>query len=80
MGGGCGGVSSVMDSFVARANIDHYIGLLNDPGLAPENRATVTVLLIQEVDKLRGDLDLSSPKPELPVVANGSIMCYASSI
>ena len=50
-------MSSVMDSFVARANIDHYIGLLNDPGLAPENRATVTVLLIQEVDKLRGDLE-----------------------
>ena len=46
-----------MDSFVARANIDHYIALLNDPDVAVEKRATVTTLLMQEVDKLRGDLE-----------------------
>ena len=46
-----------MDKFIARVNIDHYIGLLNDPGLAPKVRATVTTLLRQEMDKLRGDLE-----------------------
>ena len=46
-----------MDRFVARANVDHYIGLLNDPGLAAEKRATVMTLLMQEVDMLRGDFE-----------------------
>ena len=49
--------SSVMDRFVARANIDHYLGLLNDADLAPEKRATVTKLLIQEEDRLSHDLE-----------------------
>ena len=41
--------------FVARANIYLYIDLLNDADLAPEIRATVTKLLIEEEDKL-GDV------------------------
>ena len=46
-----------MDRFVARANIDHYLGLLNDPDLASEKRATVTKLLIREEDSLSHDLE-----------------------
>ena len=46
-----------MDRFVARANIDHYLGLLNDPVLPPEKRATVTRLLIQEEDGLAHDIE-----------------------
>ena len=38
-----------MDSFIARANIDHYIGLLNKDDLSPKTRATVTKLLIEEM-------------------------------
>jgi hypothetical protein len=44
-----------MDRFIARANIDHYLGLLNDEGLASEKRATVVKLLIAEEDKLSHD-------------------------
>ena len=46
-----------MDRFVARANIDHYLGLLDDSGLALEKRATVTKLLIQEEDSLAHDIE-----------------------
>jgi hypothetical protein len=40
------------EDFVYRANIDHYLGLLNDPDLASETRATVVKLLVHEEDKL----------------------------
>ena len=46
-----------MDRFVARANIDHYLGLLNDDGIAAEKRAMVTKLLIEELGKLGHDLE-----------------------
>ena len=46
-----------MDKFISRANIDHYLSLLNDAGLAPKIRATVTKLLVEEMDKLHGDLE-----------------------
>jgi hypothetical protein len=46
-----------MHQFVARENIDHYLRLLNSTGLGPEKRATVTKLLIEELDKLRGDFE-----------------------
>jgi len=43
------------DRFVARANINHYLGLLYDAGLAPEKRAALTKLLIQEEDNFGRD-------------------------
>ena len=46
-----------MDSFIARANIDHYIGLLNKDDLSPKTRATVTKLLIEEMDGLTHDTE-----------------------
>ena len=46
-----------MEKFLARANIDHYLGLLNDADLAPEKRTTVTKLLIKEEDNLAHDLE-----------------------
>ena len=45
-----------MNQFVARANIDHYLGLLNG-ALLPQNRSTITKLLIAEEDKLSRDLE-----------------------
>ncbi len=41
-----------MDGFISRANVDHYLDLLNDGNLPAEKRATVTKLLIIEEDKL----------------------------
>jgi hypothetical protein len=41
-----------MPDFMCRANIDHYLELLNDPDLSTEKRATVVKLLIGEEDKL----------------------------
>ena len=46
-----------MDRFVARANIDHYLGLLHGTGLGPERRSTITKLLIEQEDKLAHDLE-----------------------
>ncbi len=46
-----------MDKFVARANVDHFLGLLNGTGLGAEKRATITKLLIEEEDKLGHDLE-----------------------
>jgi len=43
--------------FIAHANVDRYIGLLNDGDLAPDNRRTITTLLIAEEDKLSHDLE-----------------------
>jgi hypothetical protein len=45
-----------MNQFVARANIDHYLGLL-DGGLLPQSRSTITKLLIAEEDKLGHGLE-----------------------
>ena len=45
-----------MYRYVARANIDHFLGFLNDADLAPERRAVIVKLLIEEEDKLGHDL------------------------
>lgn len=46
-----------MHRYVARTNIDHYIGLLSGRDLASQNRSTITKLLIAEEDKLSHDLE-----------------------
>jgi hypothetical protein len=46
-----------MQRFIAKANIDHYIGLLNGSDLTPNRRTAVTRLLIAEEDKLAFDLE-----------------------
>ena len=46
-----------MHRYVARANVDHYLGLLHGSELTPHNRATVTKLLVAEEDKLAHDLE-----------------------
>ena len=45
------------DIFVARANIDHYLGLLHADELASDRRPMVIRLLISEEDKLGHDLE-----------------------
>ncbi|MDA9409416.1 MULTISPECIES: hypothetical protein [unclassified Bradyrhizobium] len=46
-----------MHRYVARANVDHYLDLLNGDDLAPHNRATITKLLVEEEDRLSHDLE-----------------------
>lgn len=46
-----------MHRYIAHANIDHYLGLLNDHDLASDKRDVVTKLLIEEEDKLAHDLE-----------------------
>lgn len=46
-----------MDRYVARANIDHYLGLLNGAYLSSQNSGTITRLLLAEEDKLGHDLE-----------------------
>lgn len=43
--------------YVARANIDHYLDLLNGSGLSARNSGTVTKLLLEEENKLSHDLE-----------------------
>ena len=45
-----------MHRFVARANVDHYLDLLNGE-LSPQSRSTVMKLLVEEEDKLSHDLE-----------------------
>lgn len=51
------GTGGPMHRFVAKANVDHFIGLLNGNGLTPDKRTAITKLLIAELDKLAHDLD-----------------------
>ena len=44
-----------MDHFVARANIDHYLNLLNNGDVPAGNKSTITRLLIEEENKLGHD-------------------------
>jgi hypothetical protein len=44
-----------MPDFIFRANVDRYLELLNDLDLAPEKRAMINKLLIEEEDKLSHD-------------------------
>ncbi|QOZ54658.1 hypothetical protein [Bradyrhizobium sp. CCBAU 53338] len=46
-----------MHRFIARANVDHFIGLLNGNDLTTDKRTGVTGLLIAELDKLAHELE-----------------------
>lgn len=46
-----------MDCFIARANVDHYISLLNGSSLSEHDRDTTNKLLSTELDKLDHDLE-----------------------
>ncbi|WP_246789792.1 hypothetical protein [Bradyrhizobium sp. CCBAU 51765] len=46
-----------MHRFVAKANVDHFIGLLNGSDLTSDKRTNITKLLIAELDKLAHDLE-----------------------
>ena len=46
-----------MNNFIARANIEHYLDLLNKSDAAAQDLSVVTKLLIQEEDKLSRDLE-----------------------
>jgi hypothetical protein len=43
---------TVVHQYVSRANIDHYLDLLDGRDLAHANRNTITSLLIDEEDRL----------------------------
>jgi hypothetical protein len=46
-----------METFLACANIDHYLSVLNATDLSPQNRATVMKLLVAEEDRLSHDME-----------------------
>lgn len=46
-----------MSDFVVKANIDHYLELLQNHNIAHETRGIITKLLIFEEDKLSYDLE-----------------------
>lgn len=46
-----------MHRYVARANVDHYLGILKDAKLTVQQRSTTTSLLIAELDKLSEDAE-----------------------
>ncbi|TCU78631.1 hypothetical protein EDE08_101412 [Bradyrhizobium sp. R2.2-H] len=46
-----------MHHYIARANVDHYIALLNGADLMPDRRSAITKLLISEADGLGHDLE-----------------------
>ncbi len=46
-----------MHRYIARANIDHYLHVLNSTDLTAQNRETVTKLLLGEEDRLSHDLE-----------------------
>jgi hypothetical protein len=46
-----------MDRYIARANVDHYIALLNTADLTPDRRSAITKMLISEEDGLAHDLE-----------------------
>jgi hypothetical protein len=46
-----------MDDYVAKANIDHYLSMLNGADLTSQNRTMITKLLVAEEDKLARDLE-----------------------
>jgi hypothetical protein len=48
--------SAAMDNFIARANIDHFLELL-DGNLPSDSRSVITRLLVEEEDKLGRDLE-----------------------
>ncbi len=46
-----------MHRYVARANVDHYLGILNGSNLTMQQRSTTMTLLIAELDKLSEDVE-----------------------
>ena len=46
-----------MHWYVARANVDHYLGILKDVTLTSQQRSTTTSLLTAELDKLCNDAE-----------------------
>lgn len=46
-----------MHRYVARANVDHYLGILKDAALTTQQRGTSTSLLVAELDKLSNDAE-----------------------
>ncbi|MBR0848523.1 hypothetical protein JQ543_12295 [Bradyrhizobium diazoefficiens] len=46
-----------MHRYIVRANIDHYVALLNGTELSSDCRSTAVKLLISEEDKLGQDLE-----------------------
>jgi hypothetical protein len=46
-----------MDRYIARANIDHYLGLLDGRDIPSERRAVIVKLLVDEEDRLGHDLE-----------------------
>src|SRR5512135_2680923 len=63
------GSISVMDRFIARANIDHYLEMLNNHDVSTRNRSMITKLLIEEEDKLGRDLE------QLEFAENKAVAC-----
>ena len=41
-----------MNNYIAQANIDHFLDLLHNHEVPPQNRSTIQKLLIEEEDKL----------------------------
>lgn len=46
-----------MDNYIAHANIDHYLELLDEDNIPPAKRSMITRLLIEEENKLSRDLE-----------------------
>ncbi|WP_049819895.1 hypothetical protein [Bradyrhizobium japonicum] len=46
-----------MHRFIAQANVDHFISLLNGDDLTSDKRTAITKLLLAELDKLANELD-----------------------
>ncbi|QOZ11206.1 hypothetical protein XH96_29505 [Bradyrhizobium sp. CCBAU 51765] len=46
-----------MHRYIAQANVDHYIALLNGADLMPDRRSAITKMLISEEDGLGHDLE-----------------------
>jgi hypothetical protein len=47
----------VMDKFIARANVDHFLDLLDDQDIPADSRSTINKLLLEEVNKLSPDTE-----------------------
>lgn len=48
---------TAVNTYIARANIDHYLGLLGQHDTTQQNRAAITKLLIAEEDRFAYDTE-----------------------
>jgi hypothetical protein len=46
-----------MHRYVRQANVDHYLRILRSTDLTPQDRSSITGLLMAEIDKLAHDLE-----------------------